>query len=62
MIYYVKPMHRQGGAFADLEFDEADFAVTNELCDIVLSLPMHPYLEEKDVSKITDAIWNFIGK
>lgn len=61
MIYYVKPMHRQG-AFADLEFDEADFAVTNELCDIVLSLPMHPYLEEKDVSKITDAIWNFIGK
>ena len=61
MIYYVKPMHRQG-AFADLEFDEADFAVTNELCDIVLSLPMHPYLEEKDVNKITDAIWNFIGK
>lgn len=55
MIYYVKPMHKQT-AFADLEFDEADFAVTNELCDNVLSLPMHPYLKKVDVEKITDLI------
>ena len=61
MIYYVKPLHKQE-AFADLQFDKADFAVTNELCDIVLSLPMHPYLEEEDVGKITDVIQNFIGK
>jgi dTDP-4-amino-4,6-dideoxygalactose transaminase len=55
MIYYVKPMHKQT-AFADLEFDEADFAVTNELCDNVLSLPMHPYLKKVDVEKISDII------
>jgi UDP-2-acetamido-2-deoxy-ribo-hexuluronate aminotransferase len=55
MIYYVKPMHKQI-AFADLDFDEADFAISNELCDIVLSLPMHPYLKKVDVERITDNI------
>ncbi|WP_347491417.1 DegT/DnrJ/EryC1/StrS family aminotransferase [Desulfoscipio sp. XC116] len=55
MIYYIKPMHRQG-AFANLEFDENDFEVTNELCDIVLSLPMHPYLTEDDVTTVCDVI------
>lgn len=48
MIYYVKPMHRQG-AFTELEYDDADFEVTNELCDTVLSLPMHPYLTEEEI-------------
>jgi UDP-2-acetamido-2-deoxy-ribo-hexuluronate aminotransferase len=61
MIYYVKPMHKQG-AFKELKFDEADFAVTNELCDIVLSLPMHPYLQEREVGLISDAIRNILGK
>lgn len=62
MIYYIKPMHRQS-AFADLEFDEKDlefdekdFVVTNELSEVVLSLPMHPYLSEEDVGQITNAI------
>lgn len=55
MIYYAKPMHKQG-AFAHLQFDEADFAVTNELCDIVLSLPMHPYLTEADVKAVCEVI------
>jgi dTDP-4-amino-4,6-dideoxygalactose transaminase len=51
MIYYVKPMHRQE-AFKDLEFDESDYKVTNELCDTVLSLPMHPYLKEDEINCI----------
>lgn len=55
MIYYVKPMHGQG-AFADLRFDEKDFEVTNELCDIVLSLPMHPYMSESDVEGIAKRV------
>jgi len=60
LIYYVKPMHKQG-AFADLEFDEKDFEVTNELCDIVLSLPMHPYLSESDVENIVSRIKEVLG-
>lgn len=55
MIYYVKPMHKQG-AFSNLKFDEADFEVTNELIDTVLSLPMHPYLSEEDVSRVCEVI------
>ncbi|AGL03957.1 DegT/DnrJ/EryC1/StrS family aminotransferase [Desulfoscipio gibsoniae] len=51
MVYYTKPMHQQG-AFANLEFDENDFKVTNELCNIVLSLPMHPYLSDQDIETI----------
>jgi len=48
MVYYTKPMHKQG-AFAEYDYDDNDFEVTNELCDTVLSLPMHPYLSEEDV-------------
>jgi dTDP-4-amino-4,6-dideoxygalactose transaminase len=60
MIYYIKPMHKQA-AFAELEFDEKDFEVTNELCDVVLSLPMHPYLSEKDVEFICKAVKTIIA-
>ena len=59
MIYYVKPMHRQG-AFIEYDCDEYDFEVTNELCDTVLSLPMHPYLSEKDVIKVVETIKLFL--
>jgi dTDP-4-amino-4,6-dideoxygalactose transaminase len=55
MIYYINPMHKQA-AFSDLEFDESDYEVTNELCDVVLSLPMHPYLSEDDVDVVCDGI------
>jgi UDP-2-acetamido-2-deoxy-ribo-hexuluronate aminotransferase len=55
MIYYKKPMHRQG-AFAGMEFDEADFLVCNQLCDTVLSLPMHPYLTEDDQHRVSEVV------
>lgn len=55
MIYYSKPMHRQE-AFSDQEFDEADYLVTNALCETVLSLPMHPYLTEKEIDEVCNVI------
>lgn len=55
MIYYIKPMHKQQ-AFSNLGFKESDYAVTNKLCDIVLSLPMHPYISDADLEMITCAI------
>ncbi|HHW36203.1 MAG TPA: DegT/DnrJ/EryC1/StrS family aminotransferase [Bacillales bacterium] len=60
MIYYVKPMHEQG-AFSDLQFTDDDFAVTNELCDIVLSLPMHPYLEIEDIDLVCNIIKGYLA-
>lgn len=59
MIYYNKPMHKQG-AFADMKFDEDDYVVTNNLCDTVLSLPMHPYLTGEDVDKVCTVIRKYV--
>lgn len=59
MIYYIKPMHKQL-AFSDLEYDENDFSVTNELCDTVLSLPMHPYITEEEIDSVCNVVNNFI--
>lgn len=59
IVYYEKPMHRQR-AFANLGFNESDFAVTNLLCDIVLSLPMHPYLTEHEISSVCEAIKTYL--
>lgn len=55
MVYYQKPMHRQQ-AFFGFNYVEEDYPVTNELCKVVLSLPFHPYMEEKDVEIITEKI------
>ncbi len=55
MVYYVKPMHKQG-AFADYGYDDNDFEVTNQLCDTVLSLPIHPYMDNQEISLICDLV------
>ncbi len=61
MVYYTKPMHRQG-AFAEYKYDDRDFEVTNELCDTVLSLPMHPYLRLQDQDMVITAIYNSLNQ
>ncbi|MEI8295282.1 MAG: DegT/DnrJ/EryC1/StrS family aminotransferase [Alphaproteobacteria bacterium] len=43
MIYYVKGLHEQP---AYLSYPRGDMSVTESLSQQVLSLPMHPYLEE----------------
>lgn len=55
MIYYTKPMHRQI-AFKNYNYDEDEFAVTNKLCETVLSLPMHPYLTKHDIEFVSSTI------
>ena len=61
MIYYPKPMHCQE-AFAGMVFDEDEFQVSDRLCRTVLELPMHPYLEEEEISFIAQHILDFIKK
>lgn len=55
MVYYAKPMHHQG-AFAKTRSAQADCPVTERLCETVLSLPLHPYMTEQQVQKISDAV------
>lgn len=61
MIYYVKPMHKQE-AFSGLDYNDSDYEVTNKLCDIVLSLPIHPYLSDEDIIKVCGVIRNHLKK
>ncbi|MEG0692725.1 MAG: DegT/DnrJ/EryC1/StrS family aminotransferase [Oscillospiraceae bacterium] len=58
MVYYPKPMHKQQ-AFAELNYSDENFCVTDLLCDCVLSLPMHPYLTEDDIDLVCNAIKEF---
>lgn len=58
MIYYSKPMHRQT-AFAGMQFNEEEFPVCNLLCDIVLSLPIHPYITEEEQARVIDIVGKF---
>lgn len=59
MIYYKKPMHKQG-AFAGTYSAEADCPVTDEICETVLSLPLDPYKTEEDVMTVVEAIKAFL--
>ena len=54
MIYYPKGMHQQT-AFADVKA-YVPCPNTEEVCDKVLALPMHPYLDEETVKTVADAI------
>ena len=60
MIYYPKPMHKQR-AFADLTVYQ-ECPVTEMLCQTVLSLPMHPYMEEKDIIIVVENIKEYFAK
>ena len=51
MVYYMKPMHLQG-AFEGTDSADGDCPVTEKLCKTVLSLPIHPYMTEKDVDTV----------
>lgn len=57
-IYYPVPLHRQK-AYADPRYNEADFPVTNQLSEEVLSLPMHTELETEQLEYICNTILDF---
>lgn len=60
MIYYPKPIHKQG-AFSNLD-GKAECPVTEKLCDTVLALPMHPYLEDAEMDFIIEKIQEWYKK
>jgi dTDP-4-amino-4,6-dideoxygalactose transaminase len=54
-IYYPKPLHLQP-AFASLGHGAGDFPVSEDCARRIFSLPMHPYLTEKDQRKIAKVL------
>ncbi len=59
-IYYPVPLHAQK-AYQDERYNEADFPVTNQLIDTVISLPMHTELDTEQLEFITKTILQFVG-
>ena len=57
MIYYPIPLHHQR-AFKNIDFRRYDNICINtvQLCERVLSLPMHPYMKEEDVRTVVNSI------
>ena len=60
MIYYPVPLHRQK-AFGSYRFDNKMFPVTINLCQRVLSLPMHTELETEQLDYIVNHVINFFN-
>jgi len=58
-VYYPVPLHAQK-AYTHDGYNEADFAVTNQLVQEVISLPMHSELTLDQVEHITLKIKEFL--
>ena len=58
-VYYPIPLHRQK-AYVDSRYNEADFPVTNQLINEVISLPMHSELDEEQVQFICKTLLSFL--
>jgi dTDP-4-amino-4,6-dideoxygalactose transaminase len=54
-IYYAKPLHRQQ-AYSRFPVADGGTPVTEQLCDEVISLPMHAYLEPPIQDRIVTAV------
>lgn len=59
MIYYPKPMHMQQ-AFEGICVKGDDCSNTVELCKRVLALPLHPYMMDNDIEKVTALICQYL--
>lgn len=58
MIYYPGPLHMQE-AYRSPGYGKDDFPVTSQLCSEVLSLPMHPDIEQDQLDYITHNVLKF---
>lgn len=61
MVYYPGPLHIQE-AYKYLGYTDKDFPVTTALCKEVLSLPMHPDMEQEQLDYIVLTILQFFDK
>jgi dTDP-4-amino-4,6-dideoxygalactose transaminase len=61
MVYYPGPLHMQE-AYRNLGYKEHEFPVTVALCKEVLSLPMHPDMEQEQIDYIIINILKFFDK
>jgi UDP-2-acetamido-2-deoxy-ribo-hexuluronate aminotransferase len=61
MVYYPVPMHLQK-AYANPQYREGDFPVTEKLSQTVISLPMHTELDQDQLSYICNNIKEYLSR
>lgn len=61
MVYYPCPLHRQI-AYRSSGRPESGYPVADNLCDTVLSLPIHPYISLGEISDVCNAIKTFLQR
>ena len=54
-VYYPRPMHLQS-AYLEYGAGEGSLPVAEQLSQVVLSLPMHPYLSDEEVDQVAAAL------
>ena len=59
-VYYPKPLHLQT-VFAYLGYKDDDMPISENCSKRIFSLPMHPYLEEREIERICRIIGNEIS-
>lgn len=56
VVYYKKGLHEQEAYKDAIVYDNGGLTVTENICNSVLSLPMHPYLSMEDIENICNAV------
>ena len=51
VVYYKYPIHLMKG-FAYLGYQKGDFPISEQLSQRIVSLPMHPYLHQKEIDQV----------
>ena len=59
MIYYPRGIHQQT-AYAGKHFPDEWYPNTLEACARILALPMHPYLADADIGRVTEALKGYL--
>ena len=55
MIYYPIPLHKQK-VYDGYSFNLEELRVTEKLCNVVLSIPMHPYLRDDEIDMVVNTL------
>jgi dTDP-4-amino-4,6-dideoxygalactose transaminase len=58
LIHYPVPVHKQK-SYSDMVY-AADLPVTEQICNEIISLPMHPWLKESDITQVTSLIKGYV--
>lgn len=61
MIYYPIPLHKQT-AYKNLDYGDVELPYCSAVAKRVFSLPMHPYLKQKEVKYICDSLKSIVNE